>query len=378
MKEIIVLKVNSKEDMNDFIQFPNLLYADCPYYVPDLDMDVQVTFNPQKNAGLEFSKIQAFIAFDREGKLLGRIAGIINHRANRKWKTQNVRFGFFDFVDDIRVSSALLNAVVQWGKEQGMEYIQGPMGITDFDKEGMLIEDFDQLGSMNTLYNYSYYPQHMEALGYEKEVDWIQVRINIPKEIPERYVKTAYFSKKISDLKVKKINDRDITLRDYGHKIFQLLNQAYSPLFGFTEFTNRQINDFVKQYLGLVDKRLVSVVENEKDEVVGVAVSMCSLSHALQKSKGKLYPFGWYHLLKALKWKPVNHADLLLIAIRPDYQMLGVNAIFFEELIPIYNELGIEWAETGPQLEDNVRELTQWEPLNPTFTKRRRCYKKKI
>ena len=281
MKEIIVLKVDSKEDMEDFIQFPNLLYADCPYYVPDLDIDVQSTFNSQKNAGLEFSEVQAFIAFNREGKLLGRIAGIINHRANRKWKTWNVRFGFFDFVDDIQVSSALLNAVAQWGKEKGMEYIQGPMGITDFDKEGMLIEDFDQIGSMNTLYNYPYYPQHMETLGYEKEVDWIQVRINIPKETPERYVKTAYFSKKISDLKVTKIKDWDITRRDYGHKIFQLLNQAYSPLFGFTEFTNHQINDFIKQYLGLVDKRLVSVVENEENEVVGVAVSMCSLSHAL-------------------------------------------------------------------------------------------------
>ena len=378
MKEIIVLKVNSKEDMDDFIQFPNLLYADCPYYVPDLEMDVYATFNPKKNAGLAFSEIQAFTAFNREGKLLGRIAGIINHRANDKWKTRNVRFGFFDFVDDIRVSSALLYAVAQWGKEQGMEYIQGPMGITDFDKEGMLVEDFDKIGSMNTLYNYPYYPRHMEALGYEKETDWIQVRINIPKEVPERYVKTSRLARRMSDLKVTRINDKDITRRGYGHKIFHLLNQAYSPLFGFTEFTDKQIDDFVKQYLGLVDKRLVSVVENEKNEVIGVAVSMCSLSHALRKSKGKLYPFGWYHLLKALKWKPVNHADLLLIAVRPDYQMLGVNAIFFDELIPIYNKLGIEWAETGPQLEDNVRELTQWKPLNPTFTKRRRCYKKKI
>ena len=378
MREIIIKRVETKEELDDFILFPNELYAYCPYYVPDLDIDVQATFNPQKNAGLEFSEIQAFIAFNREGKLLGRIAGIINHRANRKWKTSNVRFGFFDFVDDIRVSSALLDAVAQWGKEQGMEYIQGPMGITDFDKEGMLIEDFDKMGSMNTLYNYSYYPKHMEALGYKKEVDWIQVRINIPKETPERYVKTARLAKKMSDLKVRKINNRDIASRGYGHKIFHLLNQAYSPLFGFTKFTNRQINDFVKQYLGLIDKRLVSVVENEEDEVIGVAVSMCSLSHALRKSKGKLYPLGWYHLLKALKWETANHADLLLIAVRPDYQMLGINAIFFDELIPIYNELGIEWAETGPQLEDNVRELTQWKPLNPTFTKRRRCFKKKI
>ena len=378
MREIIIKRVETKEELEDFILFPNELYANCPYYVPDLDMDIRNMFNPKINAGLDFSEMQAFIAFNREGKLLGRIAGIINHRANRKWKTRNVRFGFFDFVNDIRVSSALLNAVAQWGRERGMEYILGPMGITDFDKEGMLIEDFDKMGSMNTLYNYPYYPLHMETLGYKKEVDWIQIRIDIPKETPERYVKTACLAKKMSDLKVSKINHRDITSRGYGHKIFQLLNQAYSPLFGFTKFTNRQINDFVKQYLGLVDKRLVSVVENKEDEVVGVAISMYSLSHALRKSKGKLYPFGWYYLLKALKWKPANHADLLLVAVRPDYQMLGVNAIFFDELIPIYNQLGIEWAETGPQLENNVRELSQWKPLNPIFTKRRRCYKKEI
>lgn len=378
MKDLTIKKVTTKREMNDFVEFPETIYKDCPYYVPDLEMDVRNMFNPKKNAGLECSEIQAFVAYDSNMHPVGRIAGIINHRANEKWKTQNVRFGFFDFVDDLEVSSALLEAVIQWGKERNTTSIQGPMGITDFDKEGMLIEDFDRLGSMNTYYNYAYYPQHMEALGYEKEVDWVQVRIQIPSEIPTKYARVARLSKEMFDLKVKKITDKDITRRGYGHKIFQLLNTAYSPIFGFTEFTDRQIDDFIKMYLGLVDKRLVTVVENEKDEVVGVAVSMCSLSHALRKSGGKLFPFGWYYLLKALKWKPEPMADLLLIAVRPDYQMLGVNALFFDDLIPIYNQYGIEWAETGPQLEDNLRELTQWKPLNPTFIKRRRCYKKKL
>ena len=378
MKDLTIKKVTTKREMNDFVEFPETIYKDCPYYVPDLEMDVRNMFNPKKNAGLECSEIQAFVAYDSNVHPVGRIAGIINHRANEKWKTQNVRFGFFDFVDDLEVSSALLEAVIQWGKERNTTSIQGPMGITDFDKEGMLVEDFDRLGSMNTYYNYAYYPQHMEALGYEKEVDWVQVRIQIPSEIPTKYARVARLSKEMFDLKVKKITDKDITRRGYGHKIFQLLNTAYSPIFGFTEFTDRQIDDFIKMYLGLVDKRLVTVVENEKDEVVGVAVSMCSLSHALRKSGGKLFPFGWYYLLKALKWKPEPMADLLLIAVRPDYQMLGVNALFFDDLIPIYNQYGIEWAETGPQLEDNVRELTQWKPLNPTFIKRRRCYKKKL
>ena len=378
MKDLTIKKVTTKREMNDFVEFPETIYKDCPYYVPDLEMDVRNMFNPKKNAGLECSEIQAFVAYDSNMHPVGRIAGIINHRANEKWKTQNVRFGFFDFVDDLEVSSALLEAVIQWGKERNTTSIQGPMGITDFDKEGMLVEDFDRLGSMNTYYNYAYYPQHMEALGYEKEVDWVQVRIQIPSEIPTKYARVARLSKEMFDLKVKKITGKDITRRGYGHKIFQLLNTAYSPIFGFTEFTDRQIDDFIKMYLGLVDKRLVTVVENEKDEVIGVAVSMCSLSHALRKSGGKLFPFGWYYLLKALKWKPEPMADLLLIAVRPDYQMLGVNALFFDDLIPIYNQYGIEWAETGPQLEDNVRELTQWKPLNPTFIKRRRCYKKEL
>ena len=180
------------------------------------------------------------------------------------------------------------------------------------------------------------------------------------------------------NLKVKKLTDKDINEFDYGHKVFRLLNEAYAPIFGFTELTDKQIDSFLKQYLALIDKRLITVVENEKDEVIGVVITMYSLSQAMRKAKGKLFPFGWFHLLKALKWKHEDNAELLLIAVRPDYQMMGVNALFFDDLLPIYQELGIRWAETGPQLEDNVRELSQWKPLNPTFIKRRRCYKKKI
>lgn len=378
MRNITIKKVETERELDDFIQFPKKLYANCPYYVPDLDMDIRNMFNPTKNAGLEFSDIQAFIAINDQGKLMGRIVGIINHHANKTWKTQNVRFGYFDFVDDIKISEALLNAVAQWGKERGMENIQGPMGITDFDKEGMLLEDFDRMGSINTIYNYAYYPKHMEALGYIKEVDWIQIHIDIPPETPKKYARVARYSKEMFNLKVKKMTNKDITRRGYGYKIFHLLNEAYRPIFGFTELSDKQIDDFVNQYLNLVDKQLITLVENDKDELVGVAITMCSLSKAMRKTQGKLFPFGWLHLLKSLKWKKEDNAEMLLIAVRPDYQMLGVNAIFFDDLTPIYNKHGIQWAETGPQLEDNVRELSQWKPLNPTFTKRRRCYKKKI
>lgn len=378
MENIYLKKVETKREMSDFVRFAGQLYAGCQYYVPDLDMDVIDSFNPSKNAGLEYSEIQPFIAYNATGKTVGRIAGIINHRANEKWKTKNVRFGFIEFVDDLEVSAALLKAVEQWGKERGMDCIQGPMGIFDFDKEGMLIEDFDKLGSMITIYNYPYYPKHMEALGYEKEVDWVQVAIEIPKDIPSKYVRVSKQVKEMFGLHVKKLTNTDVSKRGYGKKVFNLLNMAYAPLFGYTELSDKQIDLYIKRYLPLIDKQLLPVIENEDGEVVGAAITMGSLSRALQKTKGKLFPFGWYYMLRALMWKREDTAELLLIDVRPDYQGLGVNALFFEDLIPIYNKCHFKRAETGPQLENNVKELSQWKPLNPTFIKRRRCYKKKL
>lgn len=377
MKDVRIKKVQSKHEMDDFIKFPERLYEGCPYYVPDMESDVRDTFDPKKNAGLEFSEMQPFVAYDGEGGVVGRITGIINRHANEKWKTRNVRFGFIEFVDDRDVSEALLAAVEEWGRERGMEYIQGPMGIFDFDKEGMLVDDFDQTGSMITIYNYPYYPEHMEALGYEKEVDWVQIRIDIPETVPAKYARVARLSKEMFGLHVRKLNQKDID-NGYGRRVFQLLNEAYSPLFGYTEMSDRQIDLYVDRYFPLINPEMLPVIENDKGELVGVAITMGSLSSALRKSRGRLLPFGWYHLLKALKWKHDEKAELLLIAVRPDYQGLGVNALFFDDLIPIYNRLHYKWAETGPQLESNVKELSQWKPLNPKLVKRRRCYRKRI
>lgn len=378
MNEIDIRKVSTKKELRDFVQLPYKLYAGNSCYVPDLESDIYNVFNPSQNSGLEFTDIMPFMAYDAQGNAVGRIVGIINHRANQKWNTRNVRFGLIEFVDDRKVSAALLSAVETWGKEHGMDQIQGPMGIFDFDKEGMLVEDFDQLSSMITIYNPPYYPVHLEALGYEKDVDWIQVCIEIPKEIPEKYARVARLSKEMFGLTVRKLTHTDIYKRGYGRKVFELLNQAYAPLFGYTELSDRQIDEYVNRYLPLIDKRLIPVVENDKEEIVGVAITMGSLSHALQKAKGRLFPFGWYHLLKALKWKREEKVDMLLIAVRPDYQGPGVNALFFDDLIPIYNQYHFRYAETGPQLEDNVKELSQWGPLHPAYTKRRRCYKKKL
>ena len=376
MDRLSVKKVETGHEMDDFVRFTRRHYAHCPQYVPDLERDVRHTFNPRKNAGLEFTDIQPFIAY-RGGVPVGRIAAIINHHANEKWNKRNVRFSLIEFTDDPEVSRALIDAVAQWGRERGMDRIQGPLGITDFDKEGMLVEDFDLTGSVTAIYNYDYYPRHLEALGFVKEADWLQVRVEVPQEIPGKYARVAQYAREQVGLTVKKVSSSDIR-GEYGKKIFRLLNAAYSPLFGYTELNEGQVDDFVKQYISLVDKQLIPLVENKEGELVGVAITMRSMVEAFQQSRGRLWPTGWWHLLGGLKWNTADHAEMLLIAVRPDYQGLGVNALFFTDLIPIYNRMGIRWAETGPQLEDNVRELNQWKPLNPKTVKRRRCYVRDI
>ena len=363
--------------MYDFIHLPYYIYKNCPQYVPDLEKDIRDLFDRHKNSAYEFSQIQPFVVYRNE-VCVGRIVGIVNRKANEKWQTRNVRFSMIEFIDDLSVSKALIEAVSQWGLSQGMETIQGPLGITDFDKEGMLVEDFNLVGSMNTVYNPDYYPRHLETLGFEKEVDWVQIRINIPEEVPVRYARTAQYVREQIGLRVVKLTNNDIYQRGYGRKVFDLLNEAYKPIFGFSELSVVQVDSFLNKYLRLIDKQLIPVVVNAEQEVVGVAVTMGSLSRAMQKAKGRLWPFGWWPLLKALKWQREDNAEMLLVAVRPDYQGLGVNALFFDDLIPIYNKYGFRWAETGPQLEDNVRELSQWKPLKPEYVKRRRCYKKLI
>lgn len=373
MEKIDVVEISCKRVMDDFIRLPRFIYQDCPQYVPDLDGNVRDLFDCHLNPAYDFSQIQPFVAY-RHGVAVGRIVGIINHKANERWQTRNVRFSMIEFIDDLSVSKALIDVVGRWGLSRGMDTMQGPLGVTDFDKEGMLVEDFQLTGSMNTIYNPSYYPRHMEALGFEKEVDWVQVRINIPKDVPARYARTAQYAREQIGLRVIKMTNEDIYRRGYGQKVFDLLNEAYKPIFGFSELSPRQIDVFLNRYLRLIDKQLVPVVVNAEQEVVGVAVTMGSLSQAMRKAKGHLWPLGWWPLLRALKWHPEDNAEMLLVAVRPDYQGLGVNALFFDDLIPIYNRYGFRWAETGPQLEDNVRELTQWKPLQPEYVKRRRCY----
>lgn len=376
MKNVTVKTVSTKSELRDFVRLPRRIYAHYPCYVPDMESDVRDTFSPQKNVELESSDIQPFIAYADE-EPAGRIVGIVNHLANKQWHTRNVRFGFLEFTDDNDVSRALLEAVEEWGRRQGMTCIQGPMGFSDLDKEGMLVEDFDMNGSMTALYNPPYYPVHLEQLGYEKEVDWLQAHINIPQEVPEKYARVARLAREMFGLHTRGLTKKEI-YSGYGQKIFQLINLAYAPIFGYAELSERQIDFYLNRYVPLLDTRMLSVVEDEKGGLVAVAITMRSLALALQKSQGRLFPFGWFHLLRALTCQREDKAEMLLVAVHPDYQGLGVNALFFENLIPVYNRLGIRWAETGPQLESNVRELSQWKPLSPRFVKRRRCYTKDL
>ncbi|MCR4994686.1 MAG: N-acetyltransferase [Bacteroidales bacterium] len=374
--EIYVKAVSSSREKKDFIGIVDSIYRLIPQYVPDLESDIQEWLNGKVAEGLDFIEMQPFVAY-RDGVVAGRVIGIINKQANQRWNISAVRFSMLEFIDDDDVSKALLETIATWGRERGMTTMIGPMGITDFDKEGMLVEDFELTGTMNTYYNPPYYPRHLERLGFTKETDWIQIRLDIPSELPARYMRVAQYVREQMGLRVIKLTHADIR-HGRGHEIFELLNEAYSPLFGFSPLTPTQIDRYVKKYLSLIDLNLIPVVVNEKNECVGVAVTMPTLTRAMQRSKGRLWPTGWFHLMRSLKWKHEESAELLLIAIRPDMQGMGVNALFFEELITLYNKMGILWAETGPQLENNSRELSQWTALKPKFVKRRRCYQRPL
>ena len=373
-----IKRVTTRSDLKRFIRFNYEFYKDNKYSVPDLYDDMLHTFSPKRNAAFEFCEADYFLAY-REGKIVGRVAAIINHRANEQWNKKTVRFGWIDFIDDQEVSRALIDTVKQWGKERGMDTIEGPLGFTDMDAEGMLIEGFDQLSTMATIYNYPYYPVHMERLGLEKSADWVEMKIFVPDEIPEKHKRISDIIARKYNLHIRKLTSKkEVRESGIGHQIFRLINDAYAPLFNFSRMTERQIDQYVNMYVPVLDLRMVSIVENEQNEIVAVGISMASLSEALQKAKGRLFPFGWYYLLKALLWKRPKMLDLLLVGVRPDYQNKGVNALLFTDLIPVYQQLGFEYAESNPELELNEKVQNQWQYFKTEQHKRRRCYKAAI
>lgn len=373
---IIVKKVETKAELKKFCRFNYQMYKDNKYAVPELLEDMMDTFS-QNNPAMEFCDSVFFLAY-KDGKIVGRVAGIINRKANSTWNVKNVRFGWIDFIDDEEVSRKLIEAVEQWGKERGMTEIQGPLGFTDFDREGMLIEGFEEMGTMATYYNYPYYPQHLEKLGFEKESDWIEMLIKTPTEVPERLHRMAGLVKEKYNLNVLKFTSAKKIKQEYGQKIFELINTCYAPLFGYSKLSEKQVDKYVDTYLAFLDLDLVTLITDSEGKLISVGVSMPSMSEALRKAKGELFPFGWWHLLKALKWKQPKTLDLLLVGVVPEYQNKGVNAILFDDLIPIYARKGYEYVETNPELEVNTKVQSQWVYFDKRQHKRRRCFHKAL
>ncbi|WP_456085198.1 N-acetyltransferase [Leyella stercorea] len=382
MSAIEIKKVESRRDLCKFIDFHNELYKGNPYHVPNLYFDEMNTFRKDKNAAFDFCEAEYFMAY-RDGKAVGRVAAIINHSANKKWERESVRFGWIDFVDDIEVSKALLKAVEDYGKSKGMKEIVGPLGFTDMDPEGMLLYGYDQLGTQATAYNYPYYPEHMERMGgWEKDNDYVEYKLYVPEEMPEKYATIAKMIQKRYNLQVKKLKRNEIYGENgYGKKIFNVVNETFKDLYGYSKLTDRQIEQYVKMYLPMADLDLITIIEdwNTPDhKVVGVGISIPSLARALQKCGGKLFPFGWWHILRALKFHKTEVVDLLLVGVLPEYRQKGANALLFYDLIPHYQRLGFKWGETHVEMETNMKVQGQWQYLNREIHKRRRCYKKDI
>lgn len=374
---IKIVEVNDKASKKKFVKFPITLYKDNPYYVPALIIDELDTIDPAKNPAFDFCEQQLFLAY-KDNEIVGRIAAIINHRSNELWKQQHARFGFVDFIDDNEVVDALFAAATRWAKERGMTAIQGPMGYTDLDKEGLLVYGFDRISTMSTAYSYPYYQEQIERMGFEKDVDWHEYYIPVPKEAPERHQRIAKIVADKFGLKVLKFkNLKQIT--PYVDKLFNLLNVAYAPLYGFVPLTKKQIDYYVKQYVPLLRWDVVTIViKEETDEVIGFGIAVPSLSRALQKSRGKLFPFGWYHLLRDMKSKSNPTVDLMLTGIAPEYQGKGVNAMIFSDFIPSSYNNGFRFAESNPELESNSKIANQWDGFNAEHHKTRRAYIKKI
>ena len=381
MSSIQIKRVETKKDLKQFIEFHYDLYKGSPYDVPNLYSDEVNTLSKDKNAAFDFCEAEYYLAL-KEGKIVGRVAAIINHKANEKWKKKDVRFGWIDFIDDIEVSRALFKAVEEYGRKKGMDDIVGPLGFTDMDPEGMLTWGFDKLGTMATIYNYEYYPQHMEKLGgWEKDNDYVEYYLVVPEKSPEKYTKIAEMVEKRYNLHVRKLTKKDIFQGGYGKKLFDLINLTYSDLYGFSELTDRQIDQYVKMYFPFADLNLVTVIEdgNKDNQLAGLGITIPSLSHALQKCRrGRLFPFGWWHLLRAIKFHKTDGVDLLLMGFLPEYRSKGANALLFADLIPRYVDYGFKWGETQVEMESNEGVQSQWGPLDPINHKKRRCYRRSL
>jgi hypothetical protein len=371
---ITIKEVATPKELKNFIKFPYSLYKGNPYWIPPMLSDEKKVLNKEKNPAYEFCEVKLWLAY-KDGEIAGRIAGIINRRYIEAWKNKYARFSYLDFVDDPEVSKALFREVEKWGKENKMEKIHGPLGFTDFDPEGMLVEGFEELGTYGAIYNYPYYVSHIEKYGYNKDVDWIEFQVKPPEQILEKVERIAAIVSKKYGLKILQV-DKAKDLLPYGREIFHLINRAYKNLFGFVQLTDKQIDLYIKEYFGFIRPDFVPVVMNSQNKIVAFGITMPSLSKALQQNRGKLFPFGFILMLKAMK---NNHmADLYLVAVDPEMQDKGVNALLINEMNKIYIKNKITLVETNRELETNLKVQAQWKGMDARQHKRRRCYIKNL
>lgn len=376
--KVRVEPVTTRAELRRFVKFPLKLYKGCPYYVPNLYMDELTALDPEKNPMGRYSKSCKFLAYNEKGEVVGRVMAIINEIANRDWNHQEVRFGWMDFVDDKDVSKALMDAVIEFGRANGMTSLAGPLGFTDFDNEGCVVEGFDDISSFMLKYNYPYYGEHFEALGMEKINDWLEYRIFVPDAVPDKVSRAANLISERYGLHVVKVTKAQIVKQDYGHRIFDLINRTYCSLFDFTVMPPDVVDQYIKTYLGLLDLRYVTLVEDNEGKLIALAISMPSLAHAVQKGGGYIFPFGWYHLLKSMYFKHEDALELMLIAVDPEYQNRGVHAMLFNELIPNLIKGGFKYGESNAEMETNTKVQNIWNLYRKEFKRRRRVFGKQI
>lgn len=369
-----IREVTNKKDLKDFISFPFELYKKDKYWIPPLKSGEVETLDKNINPAFDHCEAKYWLAY-KDGKIVGRIAAIINHAYVDKWNQKHGRFGWIDFIDDQEVSDALLSTAEKWVLDNGMTAIHGPLGFTDLDYEGMLVEGFEEIGNMATIYNYPYYPVHLEKLGYKPDINWVEYQILNPKEFPERLARLSTLMEEKLKLKVLRLKkSKDIL--PYAHEIFDVINSAYKNLYGVVSLTERQIEYYIKQYFGFIRADFVSLVANEKGEIVALGITIPSLAIALQKAKGSLFPFGFIHLLRAMRKN--DKAELLLVAVRPDYQGKAINAILMREMNEIYLKNNVTVAETNPELESNELVQAFWKLFERRQHKKRTCFIKEL
>ncbi len=371
---IVIKEVISKRELKKFITFPDKLYAGNKYWIPSLHSQEMNTLHKDKNPAFDFCEVKYWLAY-KDGKIVGRIAGIIVTRYIKKWKNKYARFGWVDFIDDDNVSKALFDTLETWAKDKGMGAVHGPLGFTDLDPEGMLIEGFDELGTIVTIYNYPYYPEHLERLGYKKDIDWVEFEVKVPDKLPEKIERIAAVVKKKNKLQILNAT-KSKDLLPYAKEIFQVINEAFEPLYGVVPLTEKQIDKYIKHYFSMIRPDFVSLILDEQNKIAAFGITMPSLSKAFQKAKGKLFPLGLFHIMKALKKN--DRVDLYLVAVRPDLQGKGVNSLLFNNLFNTYKSNNIIKAETNPELESNTKVQAQWKFFDRRQHKRRRCYIKQL